>query len=146
MKTLRIGIDTYGLEPLQLSPLEILEWARENGAEGVQFSGFFPEQREKIDPAHLKDLAEYAASHDLYLEWGSGQHIPFEMETWKRKDIFETNRKAAGEAQILGTRIVRSCSGGLMRWTPHSPSTDTFLKETTGSLPSHPLKTTAAGF
>ncbi len=110
MKTLRIGIDSYSLDPLRLSPLEILDWAKKNGAEGVQFSGLSPKQKEKIDPAYLKDLAQYAASNDLYLEWGGGQHIPFDLETRKKKDIVGINRKAAQEAKALGTQIIRSCS------------------------------------
>ncbi len=129
MKTFRIGIDNYGLYPLKLPPLEILKWAERNGAEGVQFSGLSPEESEAIDAASLKDLAQYASSHGLYLEWGRAQHIPFDMNTWKKKDIFPINRKAAEEAEILGTRVVRSCSGGLMRWSPENPKTETLLRE-----------------
>jgi len=136
MKTLPIGIDTYGLEPLQLNPLQILEWAKDNGAEGVQFSGLNEEQRKEIDDKYLKGLAQFAASNDLYLEWGGGQHIPFDVETWKKKDIRKINRTAAKEAAALGTRIIRSCSGGLMRWNPESPPTETLLKEMAKSLKS----------
>lgn len=136
MKTLPIGIDNYGLEPLLLNPLAILEWAQKNGAEGVQFSGLTPEQKENIDNKYLKDLAQFAASHNLYLEWGGGQHIPFDMKTWKKKDIRKINRAAAQQAAVLGTRIIRSCSGGLMRWDPESPSTQTLLKEMAKSLKS----------
>ena len=134
MKVLRIGIDNYGLQPLNLSPLEILKWAEKNGAEGVHFSGLSSEERKKVDAAYLKDLAQYASSRNLYLEWGGGEHIPFDTNTWEKKDIFEVNRRAAEEAAILGTRVVRSCSGGLMRWRPESPSTETLLHETAGSL------------
>ena len=134
MKVLRIGIDHYGLQPLNLSPLEILKWAEKNGAEGVQFSGLSSEERAKLDPADLKDIAQYASSHNLYLEWGGGEHIPFDTNTWRRKDIFEVNRKAAMEAAILGTRVIRSCSGGLMRWKPESPSTSSLLDQTANSL------------
>ncbi len=134
MKALRVGIDTYSLEPLQLSPLEILEWAKENGAEGVQVSGLGPEQEKNVDAQYLKDLAQFAATNDLYLEWGGAQHIPFDMETWKKKEILKVNRAAAEQAETLGTRIIRSCSGGLMRWDPKSPATKTFLKESAKSL------------
>jgi len=51
------------------------------------------------------------------------------MQTWAKKDIFEVNRKAAREAEILGTRIIRSCSGGLMRWNPDNPKTGMLLEE-----------------
>jgi sugar phosphate isomerase/epimerase len=134
MKALKVGIDNYGLDPLQLSPLEVLEWARDSGAEGVQFSGLNPEQKDKIDRSYLKDLAQFASSNNMYLEWGGGQHIPLDMETWKKKDILKINRAAAEEAAILGTRIIRSCSGGLMRWMPGSPPTDTILKKMAKSL------------
>lgn len=136
MKILRVGIDNYGLSLLGLKPLEVLRWAKDNGADGVHFSGLSPAEREGVDAAYLKDLAQYAESQNLYLEWGGGQHIPFDMETWKRKDIFEINRRAAEEAMILGTQVVRSCSGGLMRWNPANPGTETLLQEMVISLSS----------
>ena len=132
---MRCGLDNYGLFPLKLSPLEELEWARKHGAEGVQFSGVSPEFR--MDDAALKDLAQYARDHGMYLEWGGGQHIPLDMETRKEIDIFEVNREAARKASILGTRIVRSCSGGLMRWNPKNPDTDTLIELSADSLKLH---------
>ena len=134
MKRWLVGIDNYGLHPLRLSPLEVLKWARDHGAEGVQFSGLQAEDSEKVDEAYLKDCASYARENDLYLEWGGGQHIPFDTRTWKRKDIFSNNRKMAEQASILGTNIVRSCSGGLMRWMEESPMTETILEETAKNL------------
>ncbi|MFB0566080.1 MAG: sugar phosphate isomerase/epimerase family protein [Candidatus Aminicenantaceae bacterium] len=129
MKTLRVGIDSYSLYPLQLSPLAALKWARENGAEGVLFSGLSPEERKRVDEDYLKEISSYAASNNLYLEWGGGQHIPFDMKTWEKKDIFGINRRAAEEAVTLGARIIRSCSGGLMRWESESPMTETLIQE-----------------
>lgn len=134
MKTFRIGIDNYGLHPLQMSPLETLQWAKDKGAEGVQFSGLNPEEYEKIDSAYLKDMAQYAASNNLYLEWGGGQHIPYNTSTWEKEDIVKINRKAAEEAAVLNTRVIRSCSGGLMRWKPESPTTETLLQEMANGL------------
>ncbi len=134
MKKLAIGIDNYCLHPLRLSPLEVLKWAKENQAEGVQFSGLHPEDSTRIDRAYLKELAAYAQENGLYLEWGGGQHIPLNLETWEEKDILPINRRAAEQASVLGTRIVRSCSGGLMRWDDKSPLTETLLQKTAESL------------
>ena len=120
--------------PLRLPPLEILKWAVENGAEGVAFSGLDPDDRKLIDDSYLKDLAQFAGDHDLYIEWGGGQHIPRDTNSWDKKDLFKINEQAAGEAEALGTRIVRSCSGGLMRWNPDNPSTETLLRETAKAL------------
>jgi sugar phosphate isomerase/epimerase len=131
---LKVGIDNYGLSPLGLDSFQILQWARDNGAEGVQFSGLTHEESQSIDATKLKDLSHFASDNDLYLEWGGGQHIPFDMETWAKKNIFEVNRKAAIEAEILRTRIIRSCSGGLMRWNPDNPKTETLLKESAIAL------------
>ncbi len=128
------GIDNYCLFPLNLSPLEVLKWAEENGANGVQFSGLNPEVAEKVDKACLKDLASYALDKGLYLEWGGAQHIPFDLKTWKKKGIAGINQKMAEQAALLGTSIVRSCSGGLMRWDPQSPMTETLLEEMAKSL------------
>ncbi len=136
MSSFRIGIDNYGLDPLGLKPLEILEWAAENGAEGVHFSSLSSQSKEGVDAAYLKDLAQAASSRHMYIEWGGGQHIPFDMDTWENKDIVPINRQAAEQAAILGTRIVRSCSGGLMRWTDESPNTETLLLETASALQS----------
>ena len=134
MKDLKIGIDNYGLTPLQLSPLDLLRWAKNNGAEGVHFSGLESREKNIVDSEYLKDLAQFAASNELYIEWGGGQHIPYDMNTFEKKDLFEINRRAAEEASILDTRIVRSCSGGMMRWNPENPATETFLQEMTECL------------
>lgn len=129
MRTPRVGIDNYGLYPLQLDPMATLCWAKDHSAEGVAFSGLNPADRKLIDNAYLQRLAQYAAGNDMYIEWGGAQHIPRDMATWDEKEIFEINRQAAREAEALGTRIVRSCSGGLMRWKENSPATETLLCE-----------------
>ena len=129
MKRFKVGIDNYSLFPLKLSPMEVLQWAVENGAEGVAFSGLEVEHQQLIDDAYLKDLLDYAKSHDLYLEWGGAQHVPRDLTTWSKKDISDINRRVAEEASKLETHIVRSCSGGLMRWNDDAPMTETLLKE-----------------
>jgi sugar phosphate isomerase/epimerase len=134
MKTFKVGIDNYGLNPLKLDPLDILKWAKKNHADGVQFSGLEAHQYQKIDRAYLHDLKEYAASENLYIEWGGAQHIPRVMTSWSKKEISEVNKQAAKEARVLGIRIIRSCSGGLMRWDPKSPSTETLVMETANFL------------
>ena len=134
MSTGRVGIDNYGLLPLSLSPLDTLRWAVAHGAGGVAFSGLPPAQRDALDAAALQDLAQYAQVHGLYVEWGGAGHIPREMTTWGRKDLLAANRRAAEEAAALGARVVRSCSGGLMRWSSAAPPTETLLEETAEAL------------
>jgi sugar phosphate isomerase/epimerase len=129
MKEMAVGIDNYCLHPLGLLPLEVLKWAEGNGAKGVQFSGLNPEVADKVDDVYLRGLADYAADKGLYVEWGGAQHIPFDMKTWEKKDLAGVNQKVAEQAALLGTSIVRSCSGGLMRWDPKSPMTETLLEE-----------------
>jgi sugar phosphate isomerase/epimerase len=130
----RIGVDSYSLQPLGLSPFELLDWVKANGGEGVQFSEIPLPERVKPDRAFLKDLARYAAEKRLYLEWGGGQHIPFDVQTGEPIDIFRVNRRAAEQASLLGIRSVRSCSGGLMRWRESSPPTETILRAMAESL------------
>jgi sugar phosphate isomerase/epimerase len=127
----KVGIDSYGLKPLDLSPFELLDWALINEAEGVQFS---EPPAEADDPGFLGELAAYARQNGLYLEWGGGQHIPFDLSAGTRKETAGVNRKAADQAARLGIRTIRSCSGGLMRWTDALPATETLLKETAESL------------
>ncbi len=134
MKKRLVGMDSYGLLPLQLTPIQTLEWAVAHGAEGVAFSGLPPVQRDALDAPTLKDLARFARDHSLYLEWGGAQHIPRDMTTWAAKDLFDINRRAAAEAATLGVRVVRSCSGGLMRWSATAPSTQTLLADTAKAL------------
>lgn len=134
MKKSAIGIDNYCLHPLRLAPLEVMEWAKGHGAEGVQFSGIDPLHGEKMDDAYLRDLSGYASANDLYLEWGGAQHIPFDTKTWQKKDIAKINEKVAGQAALIGTSVVRSCSGGMMRWDPHSPMTESLLDSMAESL------------
>jgi sugar phosphate isomerase/epimerase len=130
----RVGIDNYGLFPLGLSPVETMQWALDHGAEGVAFSGFDEIRRSKINLDVLLCLKDFAIRNQMYLEWGGGQHVPRNLATWEKKDLFEHNRMAAAEAEILGTRIIRSCSGGLMRWNPGSVPTHQLLDEMAVSL------------
>ena len=134
MKKFRVGIDNYGLYPLNQDPFETLKWAEDHGAEGVHFSGFSHDFDGKMDSSFFKDLAQYASERDLYIEWGGGQHIPFDTKTWKEKEVMAANQKAANQASILGTRIVRSCSGGLMRWHSGTPMTETLIHKMADSL------------
>jgi len=136
MKKFPVGIDNYSVFPLKLNPLETLEWANKNGAEGVSFSGLLPEDHKMINKTYLQELAQFAEENNLYLEWGGAQHIPRDMSSWGKKNIFENNERAAKEAEILGVRTIRSCSGGLMRWNSDSPMTETLLKEMADSLKS----------
>ena len=136
MKKFPVGIDNYSVFPLKLNPLETLEWANKNGAEGVSFSGLLPEDHKMINKTYLQELAQFVEENNLYLEWGGAQHIPRDMSSWGKKNIFENNERAAKEAEILGVRTIRSCSGGLMRWNSDSPMTETLLKEMADSLKS----------
>lgn len=130
----RVGIDNYGLYPLGLDPMETMRWALDHGAEGVAFSGLDEVHRRKLDCNQLLDLKNFADEHDMYLEWGGGQHIPRNLSTREKKDLFNINRTAAQEAVRLGTRIIRSCSGGLMRWSPESIPTLQLLDEMAAAL------------
>lgn len=128
MRSLKVGVDSYSLKPLDLSPFELLEWAVMNEADGVQFSEVNLPPGEVVDKAFLSELRGYAEENRLYVEWGGGEHIPLQLDTGKPKDIFAGNRRAAEQAFHLGSSTVRSCSGGLMRWKKESPSTDEFLR------------------
>jgi sugar phosphate isomerase/epimerase len=130
----RVGLDNYGLFPLDLSPLATLEWAVSHGSDGMSFSGLTPEWQRRTDAAALADLRAFAADHDLYLEWGGAQHIPRDMATWARRDLLAVNRRATQEAAALGVRVVRSCSGGLMRWDAANPPTEDLLRDTAQAL------------
>ncbi|UCD74141.1 MAG: sugar phosphate isomerase/epimerase [Phycisphaerales bacterium] len=128
MSPLRVGIDSYSLSPLKLPPLEVLEWAAAHDADGVQFSEVNLPEGQRLDDATLKELARRAGELGLYLEWGGGQHIPFDTTTWQARDLGPINRLAAEQAAALGTKIIRSCSGGLMRWTDEAPATEVLLQ------------------
>lgn len=131
MRKFKVGIDSYSLKPLDLDPFELLDWATINEAEGVQFS---ETPAQAGDKSFLRELSQYAAQNDLYLEWGGGEHIPFDIATGQAKNIAGINEKAAEQASLMGVRTIRSCSGGLMRWKKGAPSTETYLKEMAKSL------------
>ena len=137
MKSFRVGIDSYSLDPLKLTPFEVLDWVKEHGGDGVQFTEWHVGPKQRLDEPFLRDLARQARDLDLYLEWGGGQHIPFDTTTWQRRDLAPILANAARQAATLGTRIVRSCSGGLMRWRDDSPPTETLLRETAQALKTH---------
>ena len=125
----RVGVDNYGLFPLGLDPLETLQWAIDHGAEGVAFSGFDEIRRRSVDNRMIDRIRGFAQDNGLYLEWGGGQHIPRDLSTWQPKDLFENNLGEARAARRLGSRVIRSCSGGLMRWNPGSMPTGRLLDE-----------------
>jgi sugar phosphate isomerase/epimerase len=128
MTDLKVGVDSYSLKPLDLSPFELLEWAVINEADGVQFSEVNVPPGQALDKIFLGELRSYAEENRLYVEWGGGEHIPLDLATGKAKDIAAGNRKAAEQAFHLGSSTVRSCSGGLMRWKKDSPPTDDLLR------------------
>ncbi|MFC2084721.1 sugar phosphate isomerase/epimerase family protein [Bacteroidota bacterium] len=131
---MRVGIDNYSLYPLKLDPIQTLEWAKRNNAEGVAFSGLDEKSRVLLTKEYLIDLKQFADSNNLFIEWGGGQHIPWNMDSWNKKDIFDINRRGAEEASLLDIKIIRSCSGGLMRWNPENPKTEILLKDTAAAL------------
>ncbi|MFZ5515636.1 MAG: sugar phosphate isomerase/epimerase family protein [Candidatus Zhuqueibacterota bacterium] len=134
MKKFRVGVDSYSIGPLKLSPFEALDWAHRNNADGLHFTEVNLKENEVLDKAYLTDLAQYADGKNLYLEWGGCQHIPFDTMTWQPVDLVKINRKAAEEANVLGATIIRSCSGGLMRWRDNSPATESLLREMARAL------------
>ena len=89
MNRSKVGIDNYSLFPLKLDPLNLLQWCLDHGGDGVAFSGLDEESQKKINTSYLKDMLQFARDNDLYLEWGGGQHIPRDMKTWEKKEIFE---------------------------------------------------------
>ena len=134
MTPFKVGIDSYCLNSLQWDPLTILEWVAEQGGDGVQFSEVHLPHGREADTPFLIDLAAAARDLDLYLEWGGGQHVPYDTNNWEAKDLAPGNRRAAEQAHTLGTRIIRSCSGGFFRWRDESPSTSQLLSEIVTSL------------
>lgn len=134
MRALKVGVDSYSLKPLDLSPFEMLEWAVLNEADGVQFSEVNVPPGTALDKTFLGELRSYAEENRLYVEWGGGEHIPFDLATGAPKDIQAANRRAAEQAFHVGSATVRSCSGGLMRWRSDSPATDDFLRAMAAAL------------
>ncbi len=134
MRNFRIGIDSYSLSPLELSPFEVLDWVAERGGDGVQFTELHLDSGGTFDGGFLRDLAQRADTHGLYLEWAGGEHIPFDTVTWQRKDLTPINATVVKQAAAVGATIVRSCSGGLMRWRDDSPPTEVLLRETAAAL------------
>jgi sugar phosphate isomerase/epimerase len=134
MKKFRVGLDNYCLFPKNMMPDELLTWASVNGAEGVAFSGFETSIMEKFSISYLHDVKQQADALGLYIEWGGGQHAPIDLANFTKKEIFDSNRKIVEKACALDTRIVRSCSGGLMRWKRESPDTEFILEKTATEL------------
>jgi len=128
MTAFRVGIDSYSLRPLALPPQQVLRWAHEHGTDGVHFTELHLPDPAAVDDEFLDALAGEARDLGLYLEWGGAQHIPFDLTTWTPKEIGAINARAARQARRLGTRVIRSCSGGLMRWTDEAPETEAILE------------------
>jgi len=133
-RNFRVGVDSYSLRPLNLDPFELLDWVKKNGGDGAQFSEVNLPSGRRLDKTFLRDLSQYARERRLFLEWGGGQHIPFDLRTGRPVDTFKVNRRAAEQAQVLGVTSIRSCSGGLMRWAEDSPPTGVLLQAMAQSL------------
>ena len=127
MASFRVGIDSYCLNPLRMDPFAILEWVHAAGGDGVQFSEVHFGPEPPVDEGLLRELAGAARDREMYLEWGGGQHVPFDTATWAPRDLMAPNRKAAEEAGILGADVIRSCSGGFFRWGDDAPPTNQLL-------------------
>lgn len=134
MAEIRTGMANYSLHPLQLRPHEVLQWAHDNGAEGVLFSDLTDSVREELSVSYLRDLGQMARDLGMYLEWGNGKHIPFSFNHWSPADIMPANLRAAAEAEAIGTKIIRTCSEGMLRANPANPATPVLLKETAAEL------------
>lgn len=130
MSLIRTGIANYSLHPLGLRPHEILQWAGDNGADGVLFSDLHNKERDELSVSYLRDLGQMARDLGLYIEWGNAKHIPFNFHDWSPADILPANLKAAAEANAIGTSIIRTCSEGMLRANPANPSTSVLLKAT----------------
>jgi sugar phosphate isomerase/epimerase len=134
MKLFRVGLDSYSVGPLRLGPLALLDWAKAHGAGGVHFSDVYLEPGQTLDAGLLSELGRCAAKRGLYIEWGGGQHIPFDTTTWQLRDLVPINAAAARQARAVGAHVVRSCSGGLLRWSDRAPPTEALLRETARAL------------
>jgi sugar phosphate isomerase/epimerase len=134
MTSFRVGIDSYSLNPLRLDPFVLLEWVAERGGEGVQFSEVHLPAGREVDEAFLQELADAARARGMYVEWGGGQHVPFDTATWRPKELLPGNRRAAEQAIALGANVVRSCSGGFFRWNDDAPPTDELLDSMAAAL------------
>lgn len=134
MPSFKVGIDSYALNPLRLDPFAVLEWVSEQGGEGVQFSEVHLPPARKANDAFLQELAAFADARAMYVEWGGGQHVPFDTSTWRPKDLLPGNRLAAEQAHALGTSVVRSCSGGFFRWHDDALPTEELLTAMAAAL------------
>ncbi len=134
MANFRVGIDSYCLNPLRMDPFAMLEWVAEAGGEGIQFSEVHLPPGRSRDGGFLAELAGAARDAGMYLEWGGGQHVPFDTTTWEPVDLFPGNRRAAEEAAALGATMIRSCSGGFFRWSEAAPATEELLRAMAGAL------------
>ncbi len=135
MRSFRVGIDSYCLSPLGLTPFEVLEWAGARGADGVQFSEVNLPAGRELDDGLLSELGAEVRRHGMYVEWGGGQHVPYDCVTWEPRDVRALSETAARQARAVGATVVRSCSGGLMRWTDEAPPTEDLLEAMLHTLP-----------
>jgi 3-oxoisoapionate decarboxylase len=131
---IKTGLDSHSLFPLNLKPHQVLQWAHDNGAEGVLFSEPHAYGNEDLSVSYIRDLGQMASDLGLYIEWGGGQHLPFNTTTWDPFNLLQVNLKAAGEAAAAGATIIRSSSGGMVRANPGNPATAHLMKAATGEL------------
>ncbi|MCK9279632.1 MAG: sugar phosphate isomerase/epimerase [Melioribacteraceae bacterium] len=130
----KVGIDSYSLRSLECDPFKMLEWVKENGGSGIQFTELHLPKKVKLDNHFLEELKSYSQELDLYLEWGSGFSLPFDFNTNHNKKIYKHNLNIVKQASILGSKIVRCSSGGLFRFNKKSIPLDYVISESVKSF------------
>ena len=96
MTDFRVGVDSYCLDPLQMDAFTLMEWVEASGGDGVQFSHAYLPPGRSMDEGFLRELAGAMASAGLYLEWGGGQHVPFDTTTSDDVYVPFVNQVATG--------------------------------------------------
>ena len=131
VKPMPVGIDSYCLVSQDLNSFEILQWTKARGGAGVQFTALpeYSEPGQEIDLGFLRELGEFARAENMYIEWGRARHIPFDLSSGCWQPVLDSIITAVLEAKELGATVVRSCSGGLMRWHNRLPATEVMLEE-----------------
>ncbi len=111
---MRIGIDSYCLLPLGLTPLDTLKWAKKNGAQGVQFSGLREEEIPLVDKAYLKELKSRTNGEGIrnVLIMCDGEGALGAVKKEDRKKTVANHKKWVEAAKYLGCHSIRVNAAG----------------------------------
>ncbi|MHC4883805.1 MAG: sugar phosphate isomerase/epimerase family protein [Planctomycetota bacterium] len=135
---MRVGLDTFSIRELDLSPLQTLDWIAEHGLEGAQFGAIL-----NSDAGALKEIRARGNELDLYVEMSMPNCNPHQVRTPLDEYRQELEAQVRKGAELGWHDLHTALGGGNERyldgvpWTAQLDDTAQFLRSLAPVLREH---------